>query len=176
MPRRTTPTPKPLLRQVLVWAALSFLMAGAAGAVGFLVAGPAESASADAPVPRLLQVDDIYSAGVAQGRRAVSRARAQGRRAGYREGLARGRRVAREALLRRFRPGGPDHRRIFTEGQRAGERRALERFGFEADGFYVVGIGEGGRRVDARHGPLPPDKAYVICRAGRAVCVSDDDS
>ena len=175
MPRRKTPTPQPPFRRVLVWAALSFLMAAAAGAMGYLVGGPAESASADPPVPRLLQIDDILSAGRAESRRSVGRARTQGRRAGYRDGLAHGRRAATEALTRRYRPGGPDHRRIFAEGQRVGESQALDRFGFEADGFYVVGVAEGGRRVEAQHGPLPADKAYGVCRAGRAVCVGDSD-
>lgn len=175
LPSRETPTPPPP-RRVLVWAALSVLMAGAAGAVGYSVAGPTEREPADPPVPRLLQVEDILSAGEARTQRAVRRARAQGRRAGYRRGLARGRTAAREALLRQYRPGGREHKRIFAGGRRAGERQALGRFGFEDDGFYVVGIAEGGRRVGARHGPLPKNKAYVICREGRAVCVSDADS
>jgi len=150
-------------------------MAATAGTAGYLVAGPAESASAEPPVPRLLQIDDIFSAGLAEGRRSVTRARTLGRRAGYRRGLARGRRSASEVLARRYRRGGPAHQRILAEGRLAGERRTLGRFDFEADGFYLVGVAEGGRRVDARHGPLPADKAYVVCRAGRAVCVSDAD-
>ncbi len=175
MSHRGTPKSQPPLRRVLAWAALSFLMAATAGTVGYLVAGPAESASAEPPVPRLLQVDDIFSAGLAEGRRSVTRARALGRRAGYRKGLARGRRFASEVLERRYRPGGGAHQRIFAEGQLAGERRTLGRFDFEADGFYLVGVAEGGRRVDARHGPLPADKAYAVCRAGRAICVSEAD-
>lgn len=172
---------QPSFRQVVIWALLSMLMAGAGVAAGYIAAQSAQDASAqdasaeralaDPSPPRLLQVSDIFAAGLAEGRRAVRRTRVRQRRAGYRAGFAAGRKLARAAFATRYRPGGPAHRRIFVEGARAGERRALARFRFRGGGFYIVGVADGGRQVDASQGPLNRSDAYAVCRDGRSVCV-----
>lgn len=171
MVRKGKPQGQRSLRPVLVWGLLSLLMAVTGAAIGYLVAVPAEVASAGAPVPRLLQVDDIFAAGLAEGRRGAQRARVQQRRAGHRAGVSEGRRLTRATFAERYRRGGPGHRRIFAEGAQAGERQALERFRFGDEGFYIVGIVDGGRQVDASHGPLGRSEAYEVCRDGSAICV-----
>jgi len=170
--RRDKPKPQPSFKPVLVWGLLSVLMASTGAAIGYLVPGPAAVASARPPVPRLLQVDDIFAAGLAEGRQGARRARVRERRAGYRAGLSEGRRLASGAFAERYRRGGPAHRRILVEG----ERRALERFRFGAEGFYIVGVVDGGRRVDASHGPLSRSEAYEVCHDGRAICRQDAGS
>jgi len=152
------------------------LMAGAGAAAGYVAADSGEDASAgdssaEQPPPRLLQVSDIFAAGLAEGSRGVRRTRVRQRRAGYRAGVAAGQKLTRAAFTARYRPGAPAHRRIFGTGARAGERRALARFRFRGGGFYIVSVGDGGRQVDASRGPLNRSDAYEVCHDGRSVCV-----
>ena len=158
-------------RSVLVWCLLSLLMAATGTAIGYIVAIPAEVASAEPSVPRLLQVDDIYAAGLAEGRQESQRARFNQSRAGYRAGVSDGRKRTRRVFAERYERGGLAHRRIYAEGAEAGERRALARFGFGDAGFYIVAVVDGGRQVDASHGPLGQSESYGVCRDGSAVCV-----
>ncbi len=158
-------------RQTFTWGALTFLIALSAGAIGYLSAGattqakPASAALAAPTAPGLVDLVGLYRSGYSDGARA-------GGRKGYAKGRISGRRAeAREAKLR-FRRGGLWYRLAFDRGRRAGTRRALERFGFRGNGFYLVGVRDGGREVDARHGPLPDDRAYRVCRDGSAVCAA----
>ena len=161
------------LREVLIWAVLSLVMAAAAGVIGYFIARPSEATVADRPPRPLLQVGEIYESGHADGRRAAQRpAFARGRRAGYRAGRRDERRVAHEEVRRLYRPGGSRHRQIFEQGRTAGAREALERFRFGRDGFYVVGIARGGRRVGASRGPIRDDVAFELCRGERAICIA----
>ena len=163
---------EPSLRRVLVWAALTFAMAGAAGGTGYLVAtAAAEDASAQAPAddpllsggPRLIDVGAIHRSGFRAGRRAPTR-----------RALARGRREGRaeERLVwqRRLRRDGPMYRRIYADGAAAGSRQALARFSFVGDGLYAVGVAQRGSEVNATYGPLRDDAAYRVCKGGTALC------
>lgn len=166
MARRAGTASGPSAGQVARWAVLTVLMAAAAGATGYVAAEPTENAVAEPPPPpRLIQIDAIYASGRADGARA---ARKRGERSGYREGLRYGRRVTRDDYERRYRRGGPAYERIAA----AGTGRALEAFELGADGFYVVGVRDGGKQVDATHGPLESGGAYELCRDGAAVCFS----
>jgi hypothetical protein len=179
MARRQGSASKPAARQVLVWAALSLLMAGVAGATGYLVGRPTEDVAADPP-PRLLRATQIYASGHVDGGRSVRAwAFARGRRKGHREGLRHGRRAAREEvergsrrIERGYRRGGGAYGRIFAAGRAAGARAVVSRFRFGPDGFYLVGVAHGGRRVEARHGPLREGAAYELCHGERAICVT----
>jgi hypothetical protein len=57
-------------------------------------------------------------------------------------------------------------------GRATGVRDALRPYRFGANGFYLVGIRDGGRRVDANHGPLSGRLVYEVCHRGRAICTS----
>ena len=172
MVRRGKPRPQPSSRSALVWALLSLLMASAGAATGYLAGQTAGDTPAEPlPPPKLLQIDDIFAAGLTEGRRSVQRARVHQRRAGYRAGEATGRKLTRAAVSARYRPGGPAHRRIFLAGAQAGDRQALARFHFGGGGFYIVDVADGGRRVSSSHGPLSRSEEYVVCRDRHAVCV-----
>ncbi len=171
MVRSSKPHSQRSLRPVLLWGLLSLLMAGTGAAIGFLVSVPPEVVSTEPAPPRLLQVGDIFSAGLAEGKRGAKRARVHERRAGYRAGFSAGHKLTRVTFAARYRRGGPAHRRIFAEGVRAGERRALGRFRFGAEGFYLVSVVDGGRQVETSRGPLSDSAAYEVCRDGRAICV-----
>lgn len=172
MASRGSTASDPSLRQVLIWAAVSFLMAAAAGATGYLVGHPPAEAVAGPPPPRLLRATEIYASGRADGERAIARRDfSRGRNLGYRAGLHHGRRGASRRFARRYRRGGTGYLRIFSEGRIAGARLTLARFRFGANGFYLVGIVRGGRRVDASHGPLRDGDGYRLCHHGRAVCL-----
>ena len=163
----------PSLLPALAWAAITFAMAGAAGAAGYLVAAATEDAAAESPAdsfaplaetPRLLQATEIYAAGRRAGARAARpRALAQGRR--------QGRVLGRGEAGRPYRPGEPAYRRIFETGRLAGSSEALGSFAFADDGFYIVGVSRGGRRLGISQGPLRPGDAYELCDAGSRPCV-----
>ncbi len=163
MATRGKPQAQRSVGPVLVWGLLSVLMAATGAATGYFVAVPAQVASAEPPVPKLLQVDEILAAGRAEGRQAAGR--------GYRAGVTAGRKRTRASFAERYGHDGPAYRRIFAEGLQAGEDRTLARFRLGDDGFYIVGIVNGGREVDASHGPLGQSKAYEVCRDGAAICV-----
>ena len=158
-------------RQTLTWGALTFLLALSAGAIGYLSAGATTQAKPASPrlaapaAPGLVDLVGIYRSGYSDGARA-------GGRKGYAKGRIDGRRAeARETKLR-YRQGGLWYRAVADRGRRAGARRALERFGFSGNGFYLVGVRDGGGEVDASHGPLPEGRAYRVCRDGSAVCAA----
>ncbi len=167
--RRGGPAADSPARQTLTWAMLTFLLALSAGAIGYLSAGatteakPASARLAAPAAPGLVDLVGIYRSGYSDGARV-------GGRKGYAKGRSSGRRAeARETKLR-YRKGGLWYRVAEGSGRRAGARQALGRFRFGGNGFYLVGVREGGRKVDASHGPLPEGRAYRVCRGGSAVC------
>ena len=167
--RREGPAANSAARQTLTWGALTFLLAVSAGAIGYLSAGATTQAKPASPrlaapaAPGLVDLVGIYRSGHSDGARV-------GGRKGYAKGRISGRRAeAREAKLR-YRKGGLWYRAAEASGRRAGARRALERFRFGGNGFYLVAVRNGGRKVDASHGPLPQGRAYRVCRGGNAVC------
>ena len=167
--RRGGPAANSAARQTLTWGALTFLLALSAGAIGYLSAGATTQAKPASPrlaapaAPGLVDLVGIYRSGYSVGARV-------GGRQGYAKGRVSGRRAeAREARLK-FRKGGLWYRLAVRDGRRAGASQALERFRFGGNGFYLVGVRNGGRKVDASHGPLPEGRAYRVCRGGNAVC------
>ncbi len=169
--RREAPGANSPARQTLTWGMLTFLLALSAGAVGYLCAGATTEAKPASPrlaapaAPGLVDLVGIYRSGYSDGARA-------GGRKGYAKGRISGRRAEARETKMRFRRGGLWYRLAFGRGRRAGARQALGRFGFRANGFYLVGVRHGGREVDASHGPLPEGRAYRVCRDGSAVCAA----
>ena len=162
---------EPSPRRALIWAALTFAMAGAAGGTGYLVAAATEDATAQplahhpllSSNPGLVDVQAVYNSGFSAGGRGPRKsALARGRREGRKE--------ERVVWQRRLRRDGPTYRHIYEAGVTAGSRQTLARFAFADDGFYAVGVAQRGLEVNATYGPLRDGDAYRLCDDGTALC------
>ena len=153
---------------VLIWGLLSLLMALTGAAMGYFVAIPAQVASAEPPVPKLLQVDDILAVGRDQGRRLAGR--------GYRAGVTAGRKRTRASFAERaYELNGLAYRQIFAKGLQAGEDQALAVFGSGT----TASTSSASRTAAGRWAPVMGRSANPrrtqLCRDGAAICARTVD-
>jgi hypothetical protein len=147
----------------LRWAAVTCLIAAAVGTVAYLagISGAEEEAVGAAPAgtPGLIPLTQVYGAARRGGF-------ADGRRSAYAEGRLDGIEEGRRAERRRL-----ERTRERLEAGAAEE--ALD--GLAEDGWFLVTLGEGGRSIADRAGPLDPALTYALCRDGSAVCSTPRD-
>ena len=159
-------------RRALLWAGLTCLISAAVGLVSYLagtVSGPEQSARASRPAPTapsgatgLLPLADLYASGRQEG---VLAARDRSYAAGRRSGLEEGKRAAFRKLQTDYRPGGREWKRLMRQAAREAANAGLGPF--PGQGFYLVGVGPGGREIRDRLGPLQPGQLYGLCQGGK---------
>lgn len=161
--RRGAPADRAPAGLIAAWAALTFAMVLVAGAVGFMTARSTSDAVAKPPAAKTLELEAVPPSLLDLGG-IYRRGRAGGMRAGYARGA--------RAIAHTYRRDGIRYQRIFLQGRATGVQNALRPYRFGAAGFYLVGVRQRGRRVDASHGPLSEGLVYELCHAGRAICTS----
>ena len=88
--------------------------------------------------------------------------------AGRKSGLEEGKRAALRKLQTDYRPGGREWKRLMRQAAREAANAGLGPF--PGQGFYLVGVGPGGREIRDRVGPLQQGQLYGLCQGGGKVC------
>jgi hypothetical protein len=147
-------------REAVRWAVVTCLIAAAVGTVAYSVGAtgggePADAAAAGPEgAPELISLTGLYHHARRQGF-------ADGKRSAYAEGRLDGMEEGRRAERRRL-----ERTRGRIEARAAED--ALD--GLDQGGWFLVTLGEDGRSIGERAGPLAPGLNYALCRAAAAVC------